>query len=425
MRMRLGSLALVGVVTVAACGTSDSDDGVAAVDPVADSEAPSDDTVDGSQFDGEWLANELTVDGIRIDLDPSWPITVTIDGEAISGTAACNQYSGVVDVSTGAGHGTFVVSDLRWTEMGCEPAVMDVEQAFLSALQAVDSYESADGLYVADTGAGTNFHLVRASPVAAAEFTGTTWVLDTYLENGNASTWSDMADVTIRFDDDGAVQGATACAGIDGDWALDDERLSLSRLDRIEIPALANCNDGDGELESLVIDVLEGLDLTATIDGQRLWLEARASGGYEAGLSFLPSNDTTPHDDSTTSTSADLLPGGGMDGPVMYAARRDAGDYMAAEIIGTLELDGDCLYTTFEGNRYPVLWPYGTTWDDDSSSVVLPDGTTIALGGEVYGGGGYLYADTIGGYTGNETVLERAEQCAEDPYFEIAVMQYT
>jgi heat shock protein HslJ len=303
MRTRHLTLVLVAAVALAGCGVDDAgvdtgaDDGAPATDTAADTEDP------GEPVSGEWLVDRLTVDGARIELDPSWPITVTVDADTISGTAACNRYTGVIDVSFEAGHGRFVVSDLSWTEMACEPPAMEIEQAFLSALQAVDSYESADGLSVAEAGVGTNFHLTRAGQVPPP-------------------------DTTEQAAPPAAVEG--------------------------------------------------------------------------------------------------LARGGGLDGPVMYAALVDgAQDQMDAEIIGTLELDGDCLYTAFEGNRYPVLWPYGTTWDEDTSSVALADGTKLALGGEVYGGGGYLYPDTLGGLTTDERVLDRAEQCAEEPYFEIAVLQST
>lgn len=304
MSARYRTLALVVAIPLAACGSDDPvGDTVATVatgDAMDDADVPGVEPVDPSPLGGEWVVDQLTVDGDRVELDPSWPITLAVDGDVISGAAACNGYTGVIDVSDGAGHGSFAVADLSWTEMGCASPAMEVEQAFLSALQAVDSYEVADGVYVGTTGVGTSFHLIRADP---------------------------------------------------GD-------------------------DADSE-----------------------------------------------HDVSASPAMGALTPGGGLDGPVMYAARSDVDEAMAAQILGTLELDGDCLYTAFEGNRYPVLWPYGTTWDDDASSVVLPDGTTIELGGEVDGGGGYLYADTIGGFTDDASVLERAEQCAEEPYFEIAVMQ--
>lgn len=300
MRTRHLTLALVTAVALAACGGDESvDDGLDTGEPATDVAEPGVEPVE--TVDGEWLVDELTVDGERIELDPSWPITLAIDADTVSGTAACNRYTGVIDLSTEAGYGRFVVSDLSWTEMACEPPAMTIEQAFLSALQTVDSYEVADGLYVAEAGVGTNFHLTRS--------------------------------------------------------------------DQVSPP-----------------DTSEPAVTTPLVDGSDR--------------------------------------GGGLDGPVMYAARSDGEqDQMAAEIIGTLELDGDCLYTAFEGNRYPVLWPYGTTWDEDSSSVVLPDGTELTIGGEVYGGGGYLYPDTIGGLTSDESVLERAELCAEEPYSEIAVLQ--
>ncbi|MCB0969203.1 MAG: META domain-containing protein, partial [Ilumatobacter sp.] len=271
MRTRF-TLACLTAVALTGCGSDELNE---TRDSVADVEEPGDDQLD--PVNGAWLVDELTLDGQRIALDPSWPITLSVDADTISGTAACNQYAGTIDVSFEAGYGRFVVSDLSWTEMACESPVMELEQAFLSALQAVDSYEAADGLYVAEAGVGTNFHLTPAD--------------------------------------------------------------------------------------------------------------------------LVPTPDTT-EPTTTTRPIAGLARGGGLDGPVMYAALVEGEqDQMTAEIIGTLELDGDCLYTAFEGNRYPVLWPYGTTWDEDTSTVVLPDGTAFAIGGEVYGRGGYLYPDTIDGLT--------------------------
>jgi heat shock protein HslJ len=139
-------------------------DGIGAGGRVVDEEEPSSGSVDALEVDGDWVIEDLIVDGQRVELDSLWPITVTIEGEMISGTAACNQYTGLIDWSAEAGFGRFVVSELSWTEMGCDAQAMEIEQGFLTALQAVDSYEAADGLYVAQTGSATNFHLVQPSP---------------------------------------------------------------------------------------------------------------------------------------------------------------------------------------------------------------------------------------------------------------------
>lgn len=95
---------------------------------------------------------------------------------------------------------------------------------------------------------------------------------------------------------------------------------------------------------------------------------------------------------------------------------------MTALITGALALDGDCLYVASNGMRIPVLWPYGTRWDREATSVVLADGRMISVGEQVDGGGGYIHVGNIGTFT-SSSVSQRAEHCAEDPYFEIAVLQ--
>ncbi|MDJ0768847.1 MAG: META domain-containing protein [Ilumatobacter sp.] len=137
-------------------------DGIRAGARPVEDEQPSVDSSDALEVEGDWLVEELTVDGERVVLGASQPVTVTIEGGMISGTAACNQYTGAIDWSAEAGFGRFGVSDLRSTKRACGADAMEIEQAFFTALQAVDSFEAADGLYVAQTGTSTNFHLVRS-----------------------------------------------------------------------------------------------------------------------------------------------------------------------------------------------------------------------------------------------------------------------
>ena len=113
-------------------------------------------------------------------------------------------------------------------------------------------------------------------------------------------------------------------------------------------------------------------------------------------------------------------PGGGVDGPVMYARRVDGEqDSMAAKIIGTLELDGDCLYLSDNGSRFLVLWEYGATWDESTSSVVRADGTPLPVGSELDAGGGYVSIDDL---ISNDVVVQLARQCAKEPMIDIAII---
>jgi hypothetical protein len=82
---------------------------------------------------------------------------------------------------------------------------------------------------------------------------------------------------------------------------------------------------------------------------------------------------------------------------------------MAALIRGPVRLTGDCL---FIGND-PVIWPTGTTWDDEADAVVLNDGTVVAVGATVSGGGGSLSAADVAEVF-NEELADAVRACAPD-----------
>jgi hypothetical protein len=96
---------------------------------------------------------------------------------------------------------------------------------------------------------------------------------------------------------------------------------------------------------------------------------------------------------------------------------------MAAEVRGLLQLEGMCLYIALDefGERYPVLWPAGTRWDEENTSVIPPTGAPIPIGSQVYGGGGYLYVDDIERLAGAEASA-LASTCVDNKYDEIAVV---
>lgn len=104
---------------------------------------------------------------------------------------------------------------------------------------------------------------------------------------------------------------------------------------------------------------------------------------------------------------------GGVDGPVVEGNRRSGGE--TAEVFGEVVIEGDCIYLYQSGNdtRYPVVWPHGTRWDTGNSAIVLPDGTPVVDGDEVYGGGGYHYPDGISEDTTAQGVV-RISACVDD-----------
>lgn len=116
--------------------------------------------------------------------------------------------------------------------------------------------------------------------------------------------------------------------------------------------------------------------------------------------------------------------GGALDGPVMrhpQPASTDEG--MAAEVRGVLQLEGSCLYVFLDdvGERYPVLWPAGTKWDDKDAAVVPPEGRPIPIGSRVYGAGAYLTVEDMERLAGPEA-SDRGAACVDNEYGEIALV---
>lgn len=116
----------------------------------------------------------------------------------------------------------------------------------------------------------------------------------------------------------------------------------------------------------------------------------------------------------------------GVDGPVIRHTEPPWDGGMAAEVRGVLELDGDCLYLSSRSiaERYPILWPAGTTWDPSSRSVVTPVDELLPVGGAVSGGGGFLDVDSVGRFAGPEGEA-LASRCLDNTFGEIAVFNNT
>ena len=103
-----------------------------------------------SPYEGSWvLPRGHDADG-ELTLDESHPITLTISGRTVSGTAACNTYTGYLEPrEDGPLPRSYAV-----TEMACSPTVlMDLERRYLDALVHVDE-ENLNGRALVLTGAG-------------------------------------------------------------------------------------------------------------------------------------------------------------------------------------------------------------------------------------------------------------------------------
>ena len=126
--------------------------------------------------------------------------------------------------------------------------------------------------------------------------------------------------------------------------------------------------------------------------------------------------------DTSTSTAespiADEPPpfdGPSVDGPLILSFPRF--DSEEAQILGVVEVEDDgCV--TIDGSV--AVWPPGTSWDEANESIVLPDGSIVANGDSVEGGGGYQPPSNLEFFV-NDEGAEAVMGCIADRSNEIAV----
>lgn len=98
-----------------------------------------------SALQGKWVLVSGT-DAEGAFIDPVRPITLEFDGDAVSGQAPCNPYSGAVVRGPGSsGTGEIAFGALTRSEMGCAEREQNLlESRFFAAIEAVDRVAVSD-----------------------------------------------------------------------------------------------------------------------------------------------------------------------------------------------------------------------------------------------------------------------------------------
>jgi heat shock protein HslJ len=103
---------------------------------------------------GSWLLDSIgeaqAVSSIVGGTEPTLEITET----EISGSTGCNTFFGSL---TWDGDGTFRVSEMGWTEIGCEQGIMRQEQAVLETLLDATGYQIEGDKLLIETAGGNRF----------------------------------------------------------------------------------------------------------------------------------------------------------------------------------------------------------------------------------------------------------------------------
>jgi heat shock protein HslJ len=179
--------------------------------------------------------------------------------------AGCNSMGGAARIDDGH----LVVGDLATTEMGCDPARHAQDEwlaAFLTGRPAV----TLTGSDLVLTGDGTE---IRLSDREVADpdrpLKGTKWVVDGIISGDSVSSVPQGAEAFIVFsetDEDG-FGGNTGCNGMGGKAVVAETTIEFSEV----ITTKMFCEDGRGELERAVLEVLDG-EVAYEIEADRLTL---------------------------------------------------------------------------------------------------------------------------------------------------------
>jgi heat shock protein HslJ len=175
----------------------------------------------GGSFDpdGSWQLITGRANGSDVPILDDHPITLTIEGSEIGGTAACNSFGGRLTVSDGR----LQIEDLGMTAMACEEAAMAAEAAFTSALAAVTSIEG-DGHQLVLRGPDVELRFDSLPEPPTSELADTTWVLETvFVGDVASSTVGEPA--TLELSSDGTFTGSTGCRSFSGEWLEEGNQI--------------------------------------------------------------------------------------------------------------------------------------------------------------------------------------------------------
>lgn len=239
---RLLPLTLLAVVA-AGCGWNDAVDSRSATAGLPDTRQ--------LVQEHEWV---LDRDDSSLAVDDDNPVTLSVVGDDVSGSAPCNTYRG--EISLGGGDAVDI-TDIALTLRDCGDATMDAEEEYVAALDAVDSVdvdEDDNERLVLHNG---DVHLAYR-PYDADELIVGTWNIVNVATGDAIESVLDSTEPTVSFTDDGDVALETGCNTAASTWELDGHALSVEplRITQMACDAPAGVMDQ----EAALVTALEAAD---------------------------------------------------------------------------------------------------------------------------------------------------------------------
>lgn len=261
-------LGLVLTLVLAACSTSAPDGAAGTDDP---------DDVAAATLTGEYVLVSGEGPSGPIPVVDAAPVTLTIDGDRWTGTAACNTYRSTVEVDGER----LEVGNVPRTEMGCvDQQVMRSEAAYLEAFVTVDRYRSdADRLVL--HGPETELQFEPVVPEPDVPVVGTRWELVALVDGAelDGAVSSVIGAPELRLAEDGTFVAGTGCNDVTGRYELEGDTLTIVRAEMTD----AGCSDDlQAAQEGHIIGTVgRPQDLSVAHDGRALRLMGRGGLGLD------------------------------------------------------------------------------------------------------------------------------------------------
>jgi len=218
---------------------------------------------------GDWVLESGVISEGAIPVLADFPITMSVDGAQVGGTAACNGYGGRFQLVNGY---------LQVGELSAETAlcgdpnggVMRSEGAYIQALGRITTgHGEADRMTL--FGPTTQLHFRRLPPLPIADIVGRDWLLESVID-GDVVSAAIGEPATLRLEAGGTFRGSTDCRTFTGTWVE-----AAGRLVATQSEAAGECPGGLGGQDGAVVGSLDGS--LPTIEGDRLTLTVRGGKG--------------------------------------------------------------------------------------------------------------------------------------------------
>jgi heat shock protein HslJ len=210
----------------------------------------------------EYLLDSAT----NFTLVPDTSLHISFREDSFSFSAGCNSGSGEYTFCDGQ----LCIDGLGTTEIGCDAPRHEQDETLANFFTSKPLLSVSGDELTISSGDVVLFFLDREVANPDRPLTGSSWVIDSFIQGDGVSNLPLQQDPTLSFNADGTFSVFTTCNQGSGTFVRTNSELSLSEVIYTE----AECGDtGSSVAEGLIQDVLQEGVVTIEIDAQRLTIQ--------------------------------------------------------------------------------------------------------------------------------------------------------